>query len=276
MSNRMTTVVWFLLGITLTLSVVLAVIVFGGDDEPAGTAVTTVTTSPVTSTSGAVTTTAPVTTSSEATTTTSTTVATTTTAAPACAGLPSATTPGVGPGVSFAGGDFDGDGAMDRLIGYQTAGGDFRIQMALAYGYATEIDAYTTAVALAAQPFAYPDAWVGLATVDMGASTEVLQFFHLDGCNIVKTTIDGVFEASFLRGGGVTHMDGLACGAEGFQARSATTGDGITWEFRTTDYEWDPVARTFVTIGTASSTLVSPADDAIIFSAAEFTCPFAP
>lgn len=278
MSNRMTTLLWFLLGISVTLAVVLGVIVLSGDDDGGGTAATTVTT-----TGGETTTTAVTTTGVETTVTTgaTTTAATVTTAPPhACSGLPSATTPAIpGPGVTIAIGDFDADGTMDDFIGYQKGDGTFWIQIALSYGYATEIEAYTRADVYGAQPFSYtddPDPWIGIAAVDSGASTEVLQFFQLDGCTIVKSTVDGSIEASFLRGGGVTHMDGLVCGAEGFTTRSAQTGDGTNWEYYTTDYLWDPVARTFMNLGMASSTLTSPADDDVIFSAAEFTCPFAP
>lgn len=277
MSNRMTTLLWFLLGITVTLAVVLGVVVLSDDDD-GGTAATTATTIGVETTTTALTTTAVETT---VTTAAGTTAATVTTApAGACAGLPSATTPAIpGPGVSIAAGDFDADGVMDRFIGYQRGDGTFWIQIQLSYGFATEIEAYTTAIVYGAQPFSFtpdPDPWIGIAAVDTGASTEVLQFFQLDGCTITRSTVDGSFEASFIRGGGVTHLDGLVCGAEGFTTRSAQTGDGTNWDYLTTDYRWDPVARTFVNIGVASSTLTYPADEAAIFSAAEFTCPFAP
>jgi hypothetical protein len=275
-SNRLTTLLWFLLGITVTLAVVLGVVVLSGDDDGGGTAATT-------TTLAGETTTAPTTTVVETTVTTAggTTAATVTTApAHACAGLPSATTPALpAAGVSIAIGDFDNDGTMDNFIGYQKGDGTFWIQIALAYGYATEIEAYSTAIVYGAQPFSYtddPDPWIGIAAVDTGASTEVLQWFQLDGCTIVKSTVDGSIEASFLRGGGVLHMDGLVCAAEGFTTRSAQSGDGTNWDYLTTDYQWDPVARTFRNIGVASSTLTSPADDDAIFSAAEFNCPFAP
>jgi len=275
-SNRMTTLLWFLLGITVTLAVVLGVIVLSGDDDGGGTAATTATT-----TGGE--TTAPTTTAGETTVTTAggTTAATVTTApAHACTGMLSTVTAAIpGPGVTIAVGDFDADGLTDQFLGYQKGDGTFWIQIVLAYGWATEIEAGTRADVYGAQPFSTtpdPDPWIGIAAVDSGASTEILQFFQLDGCTIVKSTINGSFEASFLHGAGVTHMDGLECRAEGFTSRSATTGDGITWEFSTTDYQWDPVARTFLDLGMASSTLTSPANDAVIFSAAEFSCPFAP
>ena len=266
----MTTLLWFLLGITLTLSIVLAVIVFtGGDSDTAGTTIAT-------STSDATTTTAVATTATTTTAPTTTTEAVTTTLPP-CAGLPSATIPVIpGPGVSYFDGDFDGDGTADRFIGYQAGDGTFRVQIALSYGYATEMEVFGPAIAYFAQPFATGDTAIGLAAVDSGASTEIVQFFQLEGCAITKSTTDGTFEASFLRGGSVTHMDGMTCSAEGFTTSAATTGDGITWEYTTTDYLWDPVGRTFMNTGAASSTLTSPGDDDVIFSAALFNCPFAP
>lgn len=272
MNSRMTTVLWFLLGVSLTLAAVLGFMVLTDDDDggsAGSTEATSTTTLPATTTTlAATTTTAP------GDTTTTTAVATS--AGPACAGLPSATTPAIpGPGVTIAAGDFDHDGAMDRLIGYES-GGSYWIQMELAYGYATEIEAMDAAEALAAQPFAEGDAWLGLAKVGSGASTDILQWYMLDGCDIVKVTVDGTFEASFIRGGGVMHGDGLSCHRTGFTSASVQTSDGTNWEYFTTTYEWDATARTFVSGGVASSTLTSPADDDVIFSAYALLCPFAP
>ncbi len=267
MSNRSTTVLWFLLGVSITLAIVLGVIVLsGGDDGDAAS-----TSVPTTVAESTPTTTATVTTTTAAATTT-----VSTTAATPCTGLPSATTPAVpGPGVSSVDGDFDGDGAMDRLIGYES-GGVYKVQIALSYGYATEIDAMDAAEALAAQAFAEGSAWLGLARVGSGASTDIVQWYMLDGCSIVKVTTDGAGEASFLRGGSVTHGDGLVCNPSSITVNSVLTGDGITWEYYSTTYEWDPVARTFVGLGVSSSTLVSPADDDAIFSAYDLVCPFSP
>ena len=266
MGNRMTTLLWFLLGISLTLAVVLGVMVLTDDDG--GTAASTI----------ATTTSIAVTSSTTAETTTAgptTTAAVTTTAAPACAGLPSATVPAAGPGVTTVLGDFDADGAMDQLIAYQAGDGTFWVQMALSYGYATEYMAMDRAEALAAQSFAEGDAWLGLAAVGSGASTDVIQWFVLDGCTMVSATVDGN-EASFIKGGGVMHGDGMICDPDGFTANSAQTSNGTNWEYFSTTYRWDPVARMFHSLGVGSSTLVSPADDAAIFSSFDFICPFSP
>jgi hypothetical protein len=165
---------------------------------------------------------------------------------------------------------------MDQLIGYEGAGGTFYIQMALSYGYATEVEAMDAAEALAAQAFAEGDAWLGLAKVGTGASTDVIQWYLLDGCNIAKVTIDGTGEASFVRGGSVTHGDGLVCNPSSITWLSVSTGDGVTWDYVSTEYTWDAVARTFATAGVASSLLTSPADDDAIFSAYQLVCPFSP
>ena len=268
MSNRMTTLLWFLLGVSLTLAAGRGVMVLTDDDG--GTAASTI----ATTTSIAVTSS----TTAETTTTvgpTTTTPAVTTTAAPACAGLRSATIPAAGPGVTTVLGDFDADGAMDQLIAYQAGDGTFWVQMALAYGYATEYMAMDRAEALAAQSFAEGDAWLGLAAVGSGASTDVIQWFVLDGCTMVSATVDGS-EASFIKGGGVMHGDGMICNPDGFTANSAQTSNGTNWEYFSTTYVWDPVARMFHSLGVASSTLVSPADDAAIFSSFDFVCPFSP
>ena len=264
--NRMTTLLWFLLGISLTLAAVLGVMVLTDDDG--GTAASTI----------ATTTSIAVTSSTTAETTTAgptTTAAVTTTAAPACAGLPSATIPAAGPGVTTVLGDFDADGAMDQLIAYQAGDGTFWVQMALSYGYATEYMAMDRAEALAAQSFAEGDAWLGLASVGSGASTDVIQWFMLDGCTMVSATVDGS-EASFITGGGVMHADGMICNPDGFTANSAQTSNSINWEYFSTTYVWDPVARMFHSLGVASSTLVSPVDDDVIFTAFDFVCPFSP
>jgi hypothetical protein len=266
-SNRMTTLLWFLLGISLTLAAVLGVMVLTDDDG--GTAASTIaTTTSIAATSS---------TTAETTTTAgpTTTAAVTTTAAPACAGLPSATIPAAGPGVTTVLGDFDADGALDQLIAYQAGDGTFWVQMALSYGYATEYMAMDRAEALAAQSFAEGDAWLGLAAVGSGASTDIIQWFVLDGCTMVSATVDGN-EASFIKGGGVMHGDGMICNPDGFTANSAQTSNGTNWEYFSTTYQWDPVARMFHSLGVASSTLVSPADDAAIFSSFDFVCPFSP
>jgi hypothetical protein len=266
----MTTLLWFLLGITATLAVVLGVIVLTGDDDTGGTAATT--SAGETTVTGA-----PTTSAVETTVTTAggTTAATGTTAAPACPG-PGATTPAIGPGVTVYNGDFDGDGATDRLIGYQAGDGTQRIQMALSYGYATEMQVVGPAVALAAQRFAEGDAWLGLAQVDTGASTGVIRWFQLDGCTMVGSTLDGAGEASFILGGSVTHGDGMVCNPDSFTANQASTNDFINWEYYSWTYQWDPVARTFHSLGVASSTLVSPANDAEISTAYDLVCPFSP
>lgn len=263
MGNRSTTVLMFLLGIAVTLAVVFGVMALtGGDDTPATTAAATTVDTTVTT---AATTTAATT----ATTSPATTV--TTAAAPACVG--GTTSAAAAPGATVQLGDFDGDGAMDQLIGYEAAGGA-RIQMALAYGYVTEMPVFGPAVAMAAQPFTGDPRWLGIAQIDSGASTTVFAFVQLNGCDIALSTIDGSGEASFILGGGVMHLDGIVCTADRITTTAATTENGTNWEYFTADYSWDAAARTFHFLGVASSTLTSPADDGIIFNAADFSCPF--
>lgn len=264
MGNRAATVLMFLLGAAVTLAVVFGVMALtGGEDTPATTVAATTldTTTSVPDATTVVSTTAAPTTSA----------ATTTTAGPACTG--GVASAAAAPGATIQLGDFDGDGAMDQLIGYES-GGTHRVQMALATGYATEMPVFGPAVAMAAQPFLGDPRWLGIAQVDSGASTTVFAFFQLNGCDIALSTIDGSGEASFILGGGVMHLDGMVCTADRVTATAASTDNGTNWEYFTSDYSWDPALRTFHFEGMASSTLTSPADDGIIFNAADFSCPF--
>ena len=253
----------------LVLSCSVLLVVAGCGDDAAVT------------TSSAASTTVIATTAPSTTAATTTTVGVTTTAPP-CAGLPSATIPAPGAGVTFQNGDFDGDSSTDQLIGYLGGDGLGRVQIALSYGWATEISTQPPTdpsipepgIALAAQQFAPGTPWVGLAQVGTGASTSVIEWLYLDGCSITPATIDGVGEASFILDGGVTEMLGMTCNPDGFTATSAFTGDFVNWEFNSSQHVWDPAAHTFHNLGMASSTLVSPADDAAIASAAAFSCPY--
>lgn len=285
MNDRNRTILMFLLGITATLGVVLLAVVLTRDDGSSDTTGAASTSGAVTTTVVPTTTTEPsATTSTEATTTTgaaattTTAAAATTTAAPSgpCTGLPSASTPSPGPGVTFASGDFDGNGTADKLVAYQASDGSGRVQIALSYGYATEMAVFGPAEALGAQAFVGDPKWVGIAAVDAGASTQVFGFVQLNGCSIGYSTIDGVGEATFVRGGGVTHMDGMVCAMAGVTALSASTSDGTNWEAYTYGYDWDPTTRGFLFAGAAASTLVYPADEAAIFSHADFSCPYVP
>jgi len=205
---------------------------------------------------------------------------TATTAAPppppagACAGLPSPLLPGPGPDVSSVSGDFDGDGNLDQMIGYRDAGGTWWVQMAFSYGYATQTAVFGPVTALGAQDFGGGGQDVGFAFVDSGASTQLVGFFFAPGCDIFEATIAGSGSvARFPIGGGVTHLDGMFCTFDGFTTTSATTGDGINWEYTTTDYFWVPGLLEFEPVASSVALLTSPTNDATIFSSAEFDCP---
>ena len=74
--------------------------------------------------------------------------------------------------MSFAAGDFDGNGAADQLIGYQDAGGTWWVQLALDYGYATETAVPGPVTAVGATSFGTGQD-VAYAYVDSGASTQL-------------------------------------------------------------------------------------------------------
>lgn len=266
--------------LVVLLTILIVVLLSVDSDSPSGTLAatttaptttaaptTTSTTSTTTTTSAATTTAAPTTT--EATTTTA---ATTTTSGGACSGLRGAETPRPEPGVSFAEGDFDGDGELDQLIGYQDPSGTWWVQMALDSGHATQTAVPGPATALGAQDFGASGQDVGLAEVDVGASTTIVSFFYLAGCEVFEATV-GTGTARFPIGGGVTHLDGLHCTPDGFYTTSATTSDGTTWEYAETSYAWVPGSGDFEAVTSSITLLTSPDDDDVIFGAGGLVCP---
>jgi hypothetical protein len=258
------------------LLIVLIVVLLSEDDASVSASTAGV---DETTTSASVTTTPPAaSTSSTATTTASTTAPSTTapstTAAPAgaCSSLVGAAIPGPEPGVSFALGDFDGDGASDQLIGYEDAGGTWWVQMALSYGYATQTAVPGPVTAVGAVAFDGGQD-IGYAYVDSGASTQLVGFFFLPGCDVFEVTTDSGGVARFPIGGGVTHLDGLTCVADGLISKSATTDNGSTWEYQTTRWAWVPGLLEFQAVTSSIALLNSPADDAVIFGSGSFDCP---
>jgi len=271
-----TTRILIILGSVMTalLLAVVVIMLTGGDSG--GTAATTSTSEGITTTDAATTTEAGgATTTTESPTTSgpTTSVAVTTTAAPPppCAALPSATTPDLGaPGVSHVDGDFDADGAIDRLIMYEALGTSW-VQVRLSYGFAAELEVFGPAEAYGATSFDAPEE-VGYGRVTSGASTEFIGFFFWADCDIHQATVDGVGVAEFGRGGGVTHLDGIDCVADGIVTHSSTTTDGTHWEYTERRYRWVPGLGDFQTVTSSIQMLTSPADDATIFQAS-FNCP---
>jgi len=260
------------------LLVVVLVILLTDDDTTVAGGTTSSSAAGSTSSTAAPATTSPATTgptssSSSSSTSSTTSSSTSTTAAPsgACSGLPSVTIPGPEPGVTFAAGDFDGDGTADQLIGYQDASGVWWVQFALDYGYATQTAVPGPVEALGATNFGGGQD-VGYAIVDRGASTQIVGFFFLPGCDLFEATV-GAGVARFPLGGGVTHLDGLRCTADGFTTTSATTSDGSSWEYTTTDYAWVPGLLEFQSTASSIAILNSPADDDTIFASGDFVCP---
>ena len=267
--------------IAVLLAVLIVVLVTRDDGSTVAAESTTTSAAAGTTTTSETTTTQAETTSSSTSSSTSTTTsssstttttAATTTTAPACAGLPSATIPGPEPGVTFAIGDFDGDGADDELIGYEDAGGSWWVQLALSYGYATETAVIGPVTAVGATDFGGAQD-VGYAYVDHGASTQLLGFFFLPGCDVFEVTVDGGGVARFPIGGGVQHLNGLTCVSDGIITKSATTSDGSSWEYTTSRWDWIPGLVELQQVSSSVTLLSSPDDDDVIFSAGSLDCP---
>lgn len=272
-SSQQRALIWIGALIAILL-LILIVVLLTGDDGSVVAGDDTTTTSAVTTSSEATTTSEVTTTSSTTSSTTSTTAATTTTAAPgACAGLPSATVPGPEPGVSFAFGDFDGDGAEDQLIGFQDAGGTWWLQVALAYGYATETAVPGPVTAIGATDLGGSGQDVGYAFVDSGASVSLAGFFFLPGCDLFEATVESGAVARFAVGGGVQHLDGITCVDDGIITKSVETANGTDWEYTTSRWLWVSGLLEFQQVSSSIALLTSPADDDVIFNAASFDCP---
>src|SRR5690606_35925532 len=88
-------------------------------------------------------------------------------------------------------GDFDGDGRADRFLVYVTDGGvaRARIELDAGGGADTAVDGFgdppAAVGALATRRFE-GGATVGFGTIGLGASTEIVGAFVLDGCDVVR------------------------------------------------------------------------------------------
>lgn len=274
MTEAQRRILLFLGGLIVTLLVVILVMLFsGGDDAPGTTAAVDATsstagagTSTVAATTTAVTTSAAATTTPAASTTTEAT--TTTSAAGACSGIPGLAVP---PG-ALAGpqADFDGDGALDRLVAFQDGGGAWWVAIRLSYGYAQ--GTAVSGPAEARSIFSFDGFPVGFARVESGASTEFIGAVYWLGCSLYEATVDSGAVARFPLGGSVTHIDGMRCSGDRLTTTGYETADGVNFEYRETDYLWVPGLGEFQVFLSSIQMLHSPADDAVIFAAGDYTC----
>lgn len=279
-----------LIGIATAIVVLLIAVVVmlatGEDTHEAATTVTTAaittttpeTTAPDTSSSTittVATTTAAPTTTAAATTTAAPTTTTTTTTAPAgpCSGLPTAGG-AAATDQTVAWGDVDGDGSDDEIVVYQAAG-TWWLNVGLAYGWATEIPLpgmFAKAVDVVNLGV---DEEVVIAQTDAGASVEIFGIFAFQNCSIVHI-IDGTtgFETAFPVGGGVTHLDGFTCTADGIKVTSALNDldHPELWEYTETDYLYVPGLGEMQPLASSVQVLTSPGDDATIFGAGTYGC----
>jgi hypothetical protein len=214
----------------------------------------------------------PTTSSTPATTTSvpenTTTNAPTTAASGACEGPGDLTVP-AGPHAGLDA-DFDGDGSLDRLIGFQDGSGVWWIAIELAYGTASG-----SAVAGHVEPmsiFDFDGSLVGFARVDGGASTQLIGAVYWVGCSLYEATIDGSAVARFPLGGSVTHLDGMHCSEDTLTTASLTTSDAVTYEYTEVTYRWDPAVGDFTSVASSIQVLTSPEDDAVIEAATAYDC----
>lgn len=278
-----------LIGIASAIAVLLVAVVVivatGGDDEPqagtttpttAGAIASSTTTPPPATTTTLPATTSSTTTSSTTTTSTATTTTTTSATLPSgpCSALPSTGVGAAGTNQTVVWGDVDGNGHDDEVTIYHEAG-SWWINVSLDYGWSTEIPL----TGMVARAIDVVNLGVGeeviIAQTDAGASVEILGFFSFTGCDIIHL-IDGNtgLETAFPLGGGVTHMDGLTCTADGIRTTSSVNdmNDPALWKYTETDYLYVPGLGELQPLASSIRLLTSPADDATIFGAGAFGC----
>ncbi|MEX0826345.1 MAG: hypothetical protein WD184_06310 [Acidimicrobiia bacterium] len=268
MNLRTSRILIVLAAVITALLLVLIAIMVGGDGGGDAATTSSIDAATTTTAEGATTTTVDASvTTQPATTTTAAPATSTTAAAGTCAGMPGVTTPELdAPEVTSVLGDFDGvGGALDLLIAYQDGDGDWFVQVALDYGYAAEVLVEGPARAYGAREFGGAPEQIGFAAVFAGASTEFVGFFHLDGCELRFAGLEGGGDAVFGVGGSVTHQDGIRCTADGLEIGSATSGDGVSWEYTSTTLTWEPGLGEFQTVASSIAILTSPDDDDTIF-----------
>ena len=191
-----------------------------------------------------------------------------------CSALPSTSVGAAGTSQTVAWGDVDGNGHDDEVVVYHEAG-SWWINVSLDYGWSTEIPL----TGMVARAIDVVNLGVGeeviIAQTDAGASVEILGFFSFIGCDIIHL-IDGNtgLETAFPLGGGVTHLDGLTCTADGIKTTSSINdmNDPALWQYTETDYLYVPGLGELQPLASSIQLLTSPVDDATIFGAGAFGC----
>lgn len=234
---------------------------------------------------------APVPTSSVATTTPSTSATTTpgpgsATGSGATGGEGSSRCPSRDPlpqagatGVSEVAADVDGDGQVDRVVGYRRPNGAGQVAVELAAGGTAAVGA---GGADGAEPLSVlggvalgGDGETVLAVIGAGASVTVVGLFQFVECALTPVLLPSGEPAELPVGGTVTHGDGLACAASGDSLRlvrlTATSTDGETFVTDDTAYRVD--GNTAIEVDSEGEMLTSGADGAEIQRHYALDCP---
>ncbi|MGI9118807.1 MAG: hypothetical protein ACR2G7_01535 [Acidimicrobiales bacterium] len=180
--------------------------------------------------------------------------------------------------VNEVGADVDGDGQVDRVLGYRQPDGSGRVAVELAAGGTAAVSAGGTD---GAEPLSVlggvalgGDGETVLAVIGAGASVTVVGLFQFVECAVTLVSLPSGQPAELPVGGAITHGDGLACtgGAEGRLVHlSATSTDGDTFTTDDTAYRVD--ANTAIEVNSEGETLTSGADGAEIQRHYTLDCP---
>lgn len=274
------------------LAVVIAIVASDGGDQPLAQPAATSrpsdapsTLPPTTTRPPTTTTTAPApttssfttsaTTTTTSTTTTSTTTTTTTTTAPAvaCPGPGTAIPPG-STEVAETSGDYDGDGAIDRFVVYET-GGNYFARVELAYGWTSEAPAWGPGGVEARTTNLGGMADIPIAVLIIAPSSSTATFFAMFGCDLDEIPLTDGGTAHFPLEGGFMGKSGVTCTADGITISSAAVaGDmsGDEWEVSGTDYLWVPGLGELQATASSIALIPRAGNEATIDAAAEFNC----
>lgn len=278
MGTRTPVLLWFLLGVTITLSIVLGVMVLTDDGGAPGATVAPDPTDATIPTSEAPATTA------VTTIPTSTSGPASTTVPPAgsrCAGLESMTLPA---GVEVVGGpgNFDGlpepESIMDADSAYVfQSDGAWYVGFSLDIGYRVfqplppaSMPGFTPEIVV--WDFAGDDGALVKVDASLMSGAEVYVWYFLDeDCVIEDAGTTDQDPLQFLDWFGASHTEAFACASDGVFHTSAGEGSGGMWDVRDVFYRWTAPSGPGFEFGFEDGTEV-PTGDPLIAEAGTVRC----